>query len=84
MAVADLQDRSVPWRTCTTCHALDGLDKKKAAILRDLLANPTVRYSELSDELRTDPDWQLDVPRHALARHARGECDARERLRGVR
>lgn len=82
MAVSDLQARpKSPWRTCLTCHALEELDDKKAAILRDLLANPAVRYKELSDELRDDPEWGLDIPGDTLSRHARAGCAARERLR---
>lgn len=80
MAVADLAKKSDPV-TCAACDLLATLDPKRAKILRDLLTNPGVRYSELSVELAADPDWGFDVSRASLARHARGQCAARERLR---
>lgn len=86
MAVADLihKTQGVPHKTCATCHALANLPDDKAATLIDLLANPAVRYRELSDELAADPDWQLAVDWEALSRHARGRCAAKVKLRGTR
>ena len=83
MAIADLANRTPapPWQTCATCHALDTLPNDKAATLRELLGNPAIRYAELSTELAGDPDWQLNIHRDTLSRHARGQCSAGERLR---
>lgn len=67
--------------TCLVCIALDNLSEADAAALRGHLANKAWRYTELSEALRADPDTPLDLPAHCLARHARGQCAAREQLR---
>ena len=83
MAVSDLVHRAgTPHKTCATCHALETLDDAKAAVLVDLLSNPVVKYSELSHELASDPDWLLSIDSQALGRHARGLCAAKTKLRG--
>jgi len=66
---------------CTVCVAMAGLPVDEADALRQLLADPTWRYTELSDRLREDPDTPLDIPHGTLARHAKGRCSAREKLR---
>ena len=83
MALSDVSGRltnATPWRTCATCHALDGMSAEDATTLRELLTDRRVRFKDIADELRADPeapsiDWQ------ALSRHARGLCSARENLR---
>jgi hypothetical protein len=65
---------------CEVCIALDRLDAKEAAALRGHLANPQWRYTALADALR---DEGVDLPAFTLARHARGGCGAREKLRGA-
>lgn len=67
--------------TCLVCVALDNLPKADAKALRSHLANKAWRYTELAEALRADPDTPLDLPSHSLSRHARGACDAREKLR---
>lgn len=83
MAVADLSNRTpeAPWRTCAVCHALNGLDVRQREILTAALSNPLVRYSEIEDELATDPAFQVELDRQALSRHARGQCAAKAKLR---
>ena len=84
MALAALTpSRALKGPTCETCRALAALDDNEAAALRAHLANPEWRYTELSDALAADEDTQLSLPAHSLARHARGQCAAREKLRGV-
>ena len=83
MALADVAsnlDTDVPWRTCTACHALAGMTDADATVLRGLLANRNVKFSELATALEDDPDSPT-IDRQALSRHARGQCSARERLR---
>lgn len=84
MALADIaakaQGSPTPHQTCATCHALATLPKSEAKHLRDLLANPKVRYRELADALAADAESPT-IPWEALSRHARGHCSARERLR---
>ena len=67
--------------SCAVCIALETLPEAEADGLRSLLANRSWRYSELSDALRDDPDTPLDIAAQSLARHARGGCSARDRLR---
>lgn len=84
MAITDLAkavEQNVPWRTCAACHALGELPPKEAAALRSLLANPAIRYTELSQALAADQDYPLRIKSETLSRHARGGCDADERLR---
>lgn len=85
MALADLaaqaEHEPAPWQTCAVCHSLANIPAKEAAGLRSLLGNKAKRFSEISDEIRNDPDTPLDIPATALRRHARGDCKAREKLR---
>ena len=84
MALADLaasREQGIPWRTCQVCHALANIPASEAKALRKLLADPSVRYRELSDALAADPDTPLTLHYDALSRHARGRCGAGERLR---
>lgn len=67
--------------TCLVCVALANLSPKDAKALRGHLANKAWRFTELSDALAADPDTPLDLKPFILARHARGQCAARERLR---
>lgn len=85
MAISDLLDQSKAGvrkgPPCTVCAALARLSDDEAAALRALLADPAWRYTELSDRLLADPDTPLDIPHSTLARHAKGRCLAREKLR---
>jgi hypothetical protein len=66
---------------CLVCLTLAGLTPDDAKALRAHLADPAWRYTELSDALAADKDTPLDIKPFILARHARGECAAGERLR---
>lgn len=57
------------------------METRHRDILIAALSNRTVRFSELADELATDPAFMLDIDRQALSRHARGQCSARTKLR---
>ena len=84
MAITDLAreaDQGIPWQTCATCYALTMLPPDQADALRELLANPTLRYSELAEALAADEDYPLKIRADTLSRHARGGCGAREKLR---
>lgn len=71
---------TLPWRTCATCHALEGMTDGDAAILRGLLADRNVSFTRLEMKLEDDPD-SPNIARDALSRHARGLCAAKDRLR---
>lgn len=66
---------------CDVCVALAGLSKAEAKALRGHLANPAWRYSELAEAIRVDPDTPFEPSAYSLARHARGHCAARDKLR---
>lgn len=86
MAISDLAKQATegkPWRTCYVCAAIADLPKSEAKALRDLLANPRVRYNDLSAALAADRDHPLRLKADNLSRHARGLCDAGERLRAA-
>lgn len=84
MALADvaanLEAGGLPHQTCGTCHALAGMTPEDAATLRRLLADRSVRFSNLAVALERDPD-SPSIPADTLSRHARGMCSAREVLR---
>ncbi|GAB3863434.1 hypothetical protein GCM10028801_31050 [Nocardioides maradonensis] len=66
---------------CTVCVALGALPKADAQVLRDWMADPSWTFPAIADEVADDPDTPtLSVS--AISRHARGQCGARERLRG--
>lgn len=83
MAIADLYAAGAPEAVkgppCATCHLLGSLEAPEAAALRRLLADPLWRYSALSEALAAEGH---KVPAQTLARHARGQCSAGEKLRG--
>lgn len=83
MAIADLQAETdkAPWRTCAVCHALATIPPSEAKALNALLANKKMRYTELSDKLAKDTDTPLVIDADTLSRHARGRCQARQKLR---
>lgn len=83
MAIADIaadNTTGIPWRTCQVCHALNSIPDSEAAGLRSLLGG-TKRYSEIAELIAADPDTPLRLDPGALSRHARGRCEAKERLR---
>lgn len=85
MAIADIAAskprQAVKGPTCQVCIELARLPESEAAGLIALLSDPGWRYSELSEQLRADPDTPLDIPATTLARHARGGCAAKVKLR---
>ena len=85
MAIADIAATTkadgVPWRTCQVCHALSSIPESEANGLRALLSEPRLPYIDISRMIAADPDTPLNIPRDALSRHARGICEAREKLR---
>jgi hypothetical protein len=85
MAIADLASTkpgmAVKGPTCQVCIELARLPKAEAAGLLALLSDPLWRYTELAARLREDPDTPLDIPSTTLARHARGGCAAKTKLR---
>lgn len=80
VAAALTEPDGLPWRTCATCHALAGMSDEDAAVLRGLLSDRNVKFSELEAALADDED-SPNIARDALSRHARGLCGAKERLR---
>lgn len=85
MALSKIETHHIPplskGPSCSVCAALDTLPEAEAAALRSLLADPQWRYQALADALRADEDTPLDIAASTLARHARGNCAAREKLR---
>lgn len=80
-AAAQKIEDGIPWRTCAVCHALDTIDPDEADGFRALMANRNLRYNEIEQIIAADPDTPLVIPWSTISRHARGGCDARERLR---
>jgi hypothetical protein len=79
MAIAQLSPtRGSKGPVCTVCKLLARLEPAEANALRSHLTNPEWRLTELSDALFEEGH---DVPGPTLARHARGQCAAREKLR---
>lgn len=81
MAISDLLNRAqtkiVKGPPCTVCALLADLPEPEAAALRALLSS-RIPYSELSKGLLEEG---VDITPGTLSRHARGLCEARERLR---
>lgn len=67
---------------CGVCDFLGTLEPDEADALVALLTAPKVRYTALSDALNDDPDYDVVLSPNTLARHARGLCSARTKLRG--
>lgn len=85
MAISNLRDTVKPARKgppCEVCKFISTLSEQDAAELRALLSDEEIRYSDISSGLRDDLDTPADLPAISLSRHARGNCSARERLRG--
>lgn len=84
MALANLAKKiedGVPWRTCAVCHALATIPDAEAEGFRALMRNKGLRYTEIAEMIAADEDTPLVIPADTISRHARGHCDARERLR---
>jgi hypothetical protein len=85
MAIADIEDtptqRPRKGPPCDVCNALATLPPSEAAALRRHLSNPEWRYSALAERVKNDPDNPRDISPQTYARHARGLCMAREKLR---
>lgn len=70
--------------SCTVCRALDELPKDDAAGLLELLSDRARRFTEIADLIHEDedtPDWVRKIHHSTYARHAKGQCAARTRLR---
>lgn len=84
MAIADLQATGAPegikGPPCGVCRLMSDLEPTEATALRALLADPRWRYQALSDALAEE---NHKIPAFTLARHARGQCSAGEKLRGA-
>jgi hypothetical protein len=65
--------------TCSVCTLVASLPDGEQQALVTLLSDPGVRYSWLADQLRDQGIADIDAG--AYARHARGGCLARVRLR---
>ncbi|ROR91750.1 hypothetical protein [Nocardioides aurantiacus] len=70
-----------PVGRCQVCIALVELPSDEAAALRQMLADPAWRYTELSDALAADKDYPLHINGDVLGKHARGKCAGGEKLR---
>jgi hypothetical protein len=83
MALSDIAatlTTGLPHKTCGTCYALSQMSDEDAAILRGLLSDRGVPFSDIAKELARDPESPT-IERPALSRHATGQCSAREYLR---
>lgn len=86
MALADLQNKEPtpprrPGPVCSVCNTLASLPAEEADAFRALLADTRWRYTELSEALKQDPDYPIEIEPSMLSWHARGRCAAKERLR---
>ena len=85
MAIADFTPETAPklrkGPPCTVCEALATLPPSEAEALNRHLRNPRYRYSLLSEDLAKDKDNPLEITANTLARHARGKCGARTKMR---
>lgn len=83
MAIADLYAAGAPEPSkgppCAVCTLLSDAPEAEATALRKLLSDPLWRYTHLSEALATEGH---KIPAFTLARHARGQCSAGEKLRG--
>ena len=57
---------------CSVCALFDKLSGPEGQALRDLLANPEVQYTRISDGLLAEGFGSIES--RTLARHARGQC----------
>lgn len=64
--------------TCGACHLTATLPPEESAAFRQMLGDPRWRYSALEEVLRGEGYL---IGAAALARHARGQCAGREKLR---
>lgn len=85
MAIADIRNRSIDkvrkGPPCEVCAFIESLSKKDAAAMVELLSDPTVRYTSISEELAVDADTPVELSAFSLSWHARGKCRARVKLR---
>lgn len=57
---------------CTVCALFDRLTGPESQALADLLGNPAVQYTRISEGLEAEGFGQFES--RTLARHARGQC----------
>lgn len=70
--------------SCTVCRALEELPKDDAAGLLTMLSDKSRRFTEIADLIWNDddtPDWVRKIHHSTYARHTKGECAARVKLR---
>ncbi len=70
--------------SCTVCRALDELPDDDAAGLLQLLSDRSRRFTEIADLVYADedtPDWVRKIHHSTYARHAKGHCAAKAKLR---
>lgn len=86
MAIADIAKaaaEATPEGVCQVCRALTELPGPEAQGLRDLMSNPRVQYTKISQWISEDEDNPLTIHSDIIGKHARGRCAAREKLRGA-
>lgn len=70
--------------SCTVCRALEELPEADASGLLALLSDPSRRFTEIAELIAGDPDtpeWIRRIHDGTYARHAKGRCGARTKLR---
>jgi hypothetical protein len=69
---------------CEVCKEITRLEREEPAEAKALIAhlsNPLWRFTDLSDALHEATKGRTNLPEYSLARHARGQCSARVKLR---
>lgn len=69
---------------CTVCRALEDLPPADSAGLLELLSDRSRRFTEIADLIHEDddtPEWVRKIHHSTYARHAKGQCAARTKLR---
>lgn len=69
---------------CTVCRALVELPKADAAGLLKMLRDTSLRFTEIADRIWHDedtPEWVRKIHHSTYARHTKGQCAARTKLR---
>lgn len=88
MAISDIAKTSASdvlnGPPCSVCRALEELPEADANGLLALLSDPSRRFTEIADLVAGDPDtpeWIRRIHDGTYARHAKGRCGARTKLR---
>lgn len=82
MALSQLAQQTpgkvTPGPGCTVCQLETELPADEATALRQMLTDPRWRYSALAEALHGEG---YDIAQQTIARHVRGLCAARTKLR---